>query len=553
MTSREQYEQWVKKVTEPEVKKQLEAMKGDDKAIENAFYKYLEFGTAGLRGELGAGTNCLNVYTIRKVTQGIADCMKQSGLKTAAISYDSRINSDVFAAETAKVFAANGIKAYLTKELMPTPYLSFIVRHFKADIGVMITASHNPAKYNGYKVYGSDGCQLTDARANEMIGYIDNVDPFKVTTAAIDSYVKSGKIEYVGDDIAEYYLSEVMHRAVGNAEGLKIAYSPLNGTGYKLVPEILRRMKAETLDIVKEQGYPDGRFETCSYPNPEKPEALKLGLQLAREKEADILIATDPDADRMGIAVRHNGDYTLMTGNEVGVLLTDYVFSKKKENGTLPENPVLVKTIVSTALAAEVAREYDADVRDVLTGFKYIGDVIGKLEAKGEADRFVLGFEESYGYLSGSYVRDKDAVVASMLTASMTAHYKKQGKTLVDRITEIYEKYGYYEHKLKSYEYAGAEGNAKMKKILSDLRNNLPEKIGGMKVTDTVDYMTQTRFDLPKSNVLSFKLDNGCSLIVRPSGTEPLIKVYFTAAKTREENAALFAEMNAYADSVLKA
>lgn len=386
-----------------------------------------------------------------------------------------------------------------------------------------------------------------------MIGYIDNVDPFKVTTAAIDSYVKSGKIEYVGDDIAEYYLSEVMHRAVGNAEGLKIAYSPLNGTGYKLVPEILRRMKAETLDIVKEQGYPDGRFETCSYPNPEKPEALKLGLQLAREKEADILIATDPDADRMGIAVRHNGDYTLMTGNEVGVLLTDYVFSKKKENGTLPENPVLVKTIVSTALAAEVAREYDADVRDVLTGFKYIGDVIGKLEAKGEADRFVLGFEESYGYLSGSYVRDKDAVVASMLTASMTAHYKKQGKTLVDRITEIYEKYGYYEHKLKSYEYAGAEGNAKMKKILSDLRNNLPEKIGGMKVTDTVDYMTQTRFDLPKSNVLSFKLDNGCSLIVRPSGTEPLIKVYFTAAKTREENAALFAEMNAYADSVLKA
>jgi phosphoglucomutase len=553
MTSKEQYEQWVKKVTEPEVKKQLEAMKGDDKAIENAFYKYLEFGTAGLRGELGAGTNCLNVYTIRKVTQGIADCMKQSGLKTAAISYDSRINSDVFAAETAKVFAANGIKAYLTKELMPTPYLSFIVRHFKADIGVMITASHNPAKYNGYKVYGSDGCQLTDARANEMIGYIDNVDPFKVTTAAIDSYVKSGKIEYVGDDIAEYYLSEVMHRAVGNAEGLKIAYSPLNGTGYKLVPEILRRMKAETLDIVKEQGYPDGRFETCSYPNPEKPEALKLGLQLAREKEADILIATDPDADRMGIAVRHNGDYTLMTGNEVGVLLTDYVFSKKKENGTLPENPVLVKTIVSTALAAEVAREYDADVRDVLTGFKYIGDVIGKLEAKGEADRFVLGFEESYGYLSGSYVRDKDAVVASMLTASMTAHYKKQGKTLVDRITEIYEKYGYYEHKLKSYEYAGAEGNAKMKKILSDLRNNLPEKIGGMKVTDTVDYMTQTRFDLPKSNVLSFKLDNGCSLIVRPSGTEPLIKVYFTAAKTREENAALFAEMNAYADSVLKA
>ena len=414
MTSKEKYELWRKNVSDKEVAAQLDAMKGNDKAIENAFYKDLEFGTGGLRGELGAGTNCLNVYTIRKVTQGIADCMKHYGYKKAAISHDSRINSDVFAAEVARVFAANGIKAYLTKELMPTPYLSFITRHYGADIGVMITASHNPAKYNGYKVYGSDGCQLTDARANEMIGYIEKVDPFAVKVAALSESVKEGKIEYVSDDVTELYLAEVKKRSVGSADGLKVAYSPLNGTGYKLVPEMLKRIGVAALDIVKEQGYPDGRFTTCSYPNPEKAEALKLGLELAKAKDSDILIATDPDADRMGIAVKHGGGYTLMTGNEVGVLLTDFLFSRRKENGTLPKNPVLVKTIVSTALAVKVAEEYGAEIYNVLTGFKYIGDVIGKLEAKGEADRFVLGFEESYGYLSGSYVRDKDAVVASM-------------------------------------------------------------------------------------------------------------------------------------------
>lgn len=553
MTSKEKYELWRKNVSDKEVAAQLDAMKGNDKAIENAFYKDLEFGTGGLRGELGAGTNCLNVYTIRKVTQGIADCMKHYGYKKAAISHDSRINSDVFAAEVACVFAANGIKAYLTKELMPTPYLSFITRHYGADIGVMITASHNPAKYNGYKVYGSDGCQLTDARANEMIGYIEKVDPFAVKVAALSESVKEGKIEYVSDDVTELYLAEVKKRSVGSADGLKVAYSPLNGTGYKLVPEMLKRIGVAALDIVKEQGYPDGRFTTCSYPNPEKAEALKLGLELAKAKDSDILIATDPDADRMGIAVKHGGGYTLMTGNEVGVLLTDFLFSRRKENGTLPKNPVLVKTIVSTALAVKVAEEYGAEIYNVLTGFKYIGDVIGKLEAKGEADRFVLGFEESYGYLSGSYVRDKDAVVASMLTAEMTAYYKGKGKTLVDRINEIYEKYGYYEHRLCSYEYAGAEGNAKMKELLAALRAHLPSEIGGVKVVDTIDYLTQKKFDLPKSNVLSFTLENGCSLIVRPSGTEPLIKVYYTAAKTREENKKLFESMQSYADSVLKA
>lgn len=551
MTIKEKFELWQKSVTDAEVKAQLAKMSGDDKAIENAFYKDMEFGTAGLRGELGAGTNCLNIYTIRKVTQGIADCMKKYGQKVATISYDSRINSDVFAREVARVFAANGIKAYLTKELMPTPFLSFITRRFKADVGVMITASHNPAKYNGYKVYGSDGCQLTDARATEMIGYIDAVDPFAVKPAELEKNVKSGLIEWVGDDVAEEYLAEVKKRSVGSASGLKVAYSPLNGTGYKLVPEILKRSGVEKLDIVKEQGYPDGNFTTCSYPNPEKAAALELGLKLAKAENSDILIATDPDADRMGIAIKTASGYRLMTGNEVGVLLTDYVFSARKAAGTLPKNPVLVKTIVTTALAPKVAAEYGAEVHNVLTGFKYIGDVIGKLEAKGEQDRFVLGFEESYGYLSGSYVRDKDAVVASMLVAEMTAFYKKNGKTLENRINEIYDKYGYYEHKLKSYEYAGAEGNAKMKQLLSSLRGNLPAQIGGIKVTEVTDYLTQTRFDLPKSNVLSFMLENGCSVIVRPSGTEPLIKVYFTASKTLEENKKLFAAMTEYADSVL--
>lgn len=553
MSVMQRYELWLKKAKDEEVLSALKAMKGNDEAITNAFYKDLEFGTGGLRGELGAGTNCLNVYTIRKVTQGIADCMKHYGYKTAAISHDSRINSDKFAAQVAAVFAANGIKAYLTRELMPTPFLSFITRRHKADIGVMITASHNPAKYNGYKVYGSDGCQLTDARANEMIGYIEKVDPFEVKALPIEDCISSGSVEYVKDEVIEEYLAEVGKRAVCKADGLKVAYSPLNGTGYKLVPEILRRSGIASLDVVERQSYPDGNFTTCPYPNPEKAEALKLGLALAREKDADILIATDPDADRMGIAVRHDGDYRLMTGNEVGVLLTDFLFSQRRASGTLPKKPVLVKTIVSTALAVKVAEEYDAEIHNVLTGFKYIGDVIGKLEAKGEQDRFVLGFEESYGYLSGSYVRDKDAVVASMLTAQMTAFYKKKGMTLVDRINEIYAKFGHYEHRLKSYEYAGAEGNAKMKELLSSLRANLPSEVGGSKVVDCIDYLTQTKYDLPKSNVLSFTLENGCSFIVRPSGTEPLIKVYFTAAKTPKENESLFAAMNAYADSILKA
>lgn len=545
MTAKEKYELWLEKVTDEDVKKGLLAMKNDEKRIENCFYKDLEFGTGGLRGELGAGSNCLNVYTIRKVTQGIANSMKHYGMKTACCSCDSRNYSDVFKTTVAEVFAENGIKTYITTELMPTPFLSFITRYCKADMGVMITASHNPARYNGYKVYGNDGCQLTDNAANELIGYIEEVDAFEVKTQDLQHYIDLGLVEYVSDEVIETYLKTVFAQHIGFADGLKVTYSALNGTGYKLVPEMLRRMKVSELKLVDEQCHPDGNFPTCSYPNPEKAEALALGLKTAEENGSDILIATDPDADRVGTAVRHEGKYVLLTGNEVGVLLTDYLLARKKENGTLPARPVIVKTIVTTDLVRKVAAPYDAEIFDVLTGFKYIGDVIAKLEKKHEETRYVLGFEESYGYLSGTYVRDKDAVNASMLVAEMTAYYKKKSMTLVDRLNEIYAEHGYYEHKLMSFDFPGADGQAKLKSLLENIRKNLPETIAGSKVVKFVDYLTQTEVDLPKSNVLSFTMEDSGKLIIRPSGTEPMVKMYLTATKTEEENQKKFALMKA--------
>jgi len=543
MTANEKYQLWMEKVTDPDVKKGLLAMSGNEKLIENSFYKDLEFGTGGLRGELGAGSNCLNVYTIRKVTQGIADSMKHYGMMVAAVSCDSRNNSDLFKRTVAEVFASNGIKTVVTEELMPTPFLSYITRYYKADIGVMITASHNPARYNGYKVYGSDGCQLTDNAANELIGYINKVDGFAVQTENIDYYAGKGLIEYVSGEVIENYLGEVMKNRIGLAEGLSVTYSALNGTGYKLVPEVLRRMKVEKLTLVEEQCYPDGNFPTCTYPNPEKAEALALGIRTAEKNDSDILIATDPDADRVGTAVKHDGKYVLLTGNEVGVLLTDYLLSRKKADGSLCKNPVLVKTIVTTDLVRKVSEEYNAEIYDVLTGFKYIGDVIAKLERKNEEKRYLLGFEESYGYLTGTYVRDKDAVNAAMLVAEMTAYYKKQGKTLVDRLNEIYAKFGTYEHKLMSYDFPGADGQLKLKGLLDKIRASAPTEIAGSKVVKFVDYTTQTEFDLPKSNVLSYAMEDGSKLIIRPSGTEPLVKMYLTATKTREENAIKFDAM----------
>lgn len=543
MTATEKYRLWMEKVTDEEVRRGLIEMKDDPKRIENSFYKDLGFGTGGLRGELGAGSNCLNVYTIRRVTQGIANSMKRYGMTTACVSCDSRNCSELFKNTVAEVFAANGITAYITKELMPTPFLSYITRYYKADMGVMITASHNPARYNGYKVYGSDGCQLTDKAAGELIDYIEAVDPFEVETGSLSRYLSEGRVKYVGDEVTEKYLSTVMKQHINYAEGLSVAYSALNGTGYKLVPEMLARMKVENLTLVEEQCRPDGDFPTCPYPNPEKAEALALGIKTARAAGADILIATDPDADRVGTAVLHNGEYVLLSGNEAGVLLTDYLLSMKKAAGTLPSRPVIVKTIVTTDLVRKVAEKYNAEIYDVLTGFKYIGDVIAKLEKKGEEDRYVLGFEESYGYLSGTYVRDKDAVNASMLIAEMTAYYKKRNMTLVDRLNQIYAEYGYYEHRLMSFDFPGADGQAKLARLLKKIRGHLPVSIAGVKIVRTVDYLTQTEADLPKSNVLSFTAEDGTKLIIRPSGTEPIIKMYLTATKTKEENEKIFKMM----------
>lgn len=543
MTATEKYRLWMEKVTDEEVRRGLIEMKDDPKRIENSFYKDLGFGTGGLRGELGAGSNCLNVYTIRRVTQGIANSMKRYGMTTACVSCDSRNCSELFKNTVAEVFAANGITAYITKELMPTPFLSYITRYYKADMGVMITASHNPARYNGYKVYGSDGCQLTDKAAGELIDYIEAVDPFEVETGSLSRYLGEGRVKYVGDEVTEKYLSTVMKQHINYAEGLSVAYSALNGTGYKLVPEMLARMKVENLTLVEEQCRPDGDFPTCPYPNPEKAEALALGIKTARAAGADILIATDPDADRVGTAVLHNGEYVLLSGNEAGVLLTDYLLSMKKAAGTLPSRPVIVKTIVTTDLVRKVAEKYNAEIYDVLTGFKYIGDVIAKLEKKGEEDRYVLGFEESYGYLSGTYVRDKDAVNASMLIAEMTAYYKKRNMTLVDRLNQIYAEYGYYEHRLMSFDFPGADGQAKLARLLKKIRGHLPVSIAGVKIVRTVDYLTQTEADLPKSNVLSFTAEDGTKLIIRPSGTEPIIKMYLTATKTKDENEKKFKMM----------
>ncbi|MBD5132056.1 MAG: phospho-sugar mutase [Clostridiales bacterium] len=523
------YTEWLNKATACTA--ELKAMSADDK--KEAFYKDLEFGTAGLRGVIGAGTNRLNDYTIGKVTQGLALYLlsrKKSG-NTVAISYDSRNFSESFARYAASVLAANGIKAYITRVLEPTPYLSFMVRHLGCDAGIMITASHNPAKFNGYKVYGADGCQVTDKAAADIFGFIQSVDIFGVKPADFDKAVKDKTIEFA--DVTREYLDAVYARSVGDNREVSIVYTPLNGTGCEIVPQMFSERGFKNITIVPEQAQPNGDFPTTPYPNPEKPQALELGIALAKKSKADIVIGTDPDADRIGIAVRNkSGEYELLTGNMLGVLLIDYICSHGK---ALPKNPVVVKTIVTTDLAARVAESYGATVTEVLTGFKYIGEVIKNLEEKGESNRFIFGYEESCGYLSGGYVRDKDAVLASMLVAEMTADYLKEGKTLVDVLDGIYAKFGKYYHRTVSLSYEGASGAQKMQEVLEGIRKNPPKDVDGSKVVESIDYLTQTKLNLPKSNVLSYKAEDGSKLIIRPSGTEPLIKVYITAARGGEE------------------
>ena len=498
----------------------------------------------------------MNIYTVRKATQGLAEYVLDKGGESVAIAYDSRIKSTLFAEEAAKVLAANGIKVYIYKELMPTPMLSYAVRELHCTSGIVITASHNPAKYNGYKAYGADGAQLSVENSAKVLSFVDKVEMFGgAKTMSFDEGITSGIIEYIGDELVEKYLETVKTRSVEKVTAdLNVIYTPLNGTGNKPVREILKRIGIKNVTVVPEQEFPDGNFPTAPFPNPEIRQAFECAINLSKSVEADLLLATDPDCDRVGIAVKNGDDFTLMSGNEVGACLLDYILSRRKANGTLPENPVAVKTIVSTPLADKIAAKYGCKLINVLTGFKYIGEQAGILEKKGEQERFVFGFEESYGYLAGAYVRDKDAVVASMLICEMAAYYKNLGKNLLDVINELYAEHGMVFTSQNSFTFEGAAGMKKMQDIMDDLRRLPPKKIGENQVVAISDYETSEKLELksgkksvitlPKSNVLYYDLDeNGSNLIVRPSGTEPKIKVYITSVDADGEKAKSRAEM----------
>ena len=532
----EDYQRWCSaSLEDPALTRELKEIAGQEDQIKERFAVALKFGTAGLRGILGAGSNRMNIYVVRQATQGLANWVKtQGGSQLVAISYDSRINSDVFAKEAACVLAANGIKVRIYDALMPVPALSFATRYYHANAGIMITASHNPAKYNGYKAYGPDGCQMTDDAAAVVYAQIQKTD---ILTGAAWMPFEEGKakglIAYVGEDCKEALYDAIKSRSVRpglcRTAGLKLVYSPLNGSGLVPVTRVLHDIGITDITIVPEQEYPDGNFPTCPYPNPEIFEALRLGLELAEKSGADLMLATDPDADRVGIAIRcPDGTYELVSGNEVGVLLLDYICQGRIEKGTMPKNPVAVKSLVSTPLADKVAAHYGVEMRNVLTGFKWIGDQIARLEAAGEVDRFILGFEESYGYLAGSYVRDKDAIVGSMLICEMAAYYRSIGSSIKQRLEEIYAQYGRYLNKVDSFEFPGLSGMDKMAGIMSGLRQNPPTEIGGYKVEKVTDYQNTAETGLPAANVLVYALNGGATVIVRPSGTEPKIKTYFT-------------------------
>lgn len=557
MNTSQLYSLWLEKaVDDPDLVDELKSIKGKDDEIYDRFYRELEFGTAGLRGVIGAGTNRMNIYTVRKATQGLAEYVIEMGGESVAIAYDSRIKSTLFAQEAAKVLAANGIKVYIYKELMPTPTLSFAVRELKCTSGIVITASHNPAKYNGYKAYGADGAQLSVENSAKVLSYVDKVEMFGgARTMSFDEAVRDGKIEYIGDELVEKYLETVKSCSVEKVTAdLKVIYTPLNGTGNKPVREILKRIGISNVSVVPEQEFPDGYFPTAPFPNPEIRQAFECAIELSKTVDADLLLATDPDCDRVGIAVNDGQDFTLVSGNEVGACLLDYILSRRAANGTLPKNPVAVKTIVSTPLADKIAAKYGCRLISVLTGFKYIGEQAGILEAKGEENRFVFGFEESYGYLAGAYVRDKDAVVASMLICEMAAYYKSKGKNLLDVIKDLYAEHGMVFSSQNSFTFEGAAGMKKMQSIMDNLRALPPKKIGENSVIAISDYETseklelksgkKTVIDLPKSNVLFYDLDdNGSNLIVRPSGTEPKIKVYITSVDPDEQKAKSRAEL----------
>ena len=542
------YKVWCEKaVLDPDLQEELASVEGKEDEILDRFYKNLEFGTGGLRGVIGAGTNRMNVYTVGQATQGLADYLNEAfDEPSVAIAYDSRIKSDVFAECAAGVLAANGIKVYIYPELMPTPMLSFAVRRLGCSSGIVLTASHNPSKYNGFKCYDPRGFQITDEAAAKTYEYMKSVDMFDgVKRMSFEDALAEDMVDYIEDWLKDEFIDCVMACSVNKDavknSGIKVLYTPLNGTGNKPVRRVLKKLGVSELQVVKSQEKPDGNFPTCPYPNPEIRQVFEEGLKMTEDFPADLMIATDPDCDRVGIAVRDNGEYKLMTGNEVGAMLCEYLLTQLKAKGKLPANPVVVKTIVTTPLISAICKEYGADMADLLTGFKYIGELVTELEEKGEAGRYVLGLEESYGYLTGTHARDKDGVNAAMIICEMAAYYKTQGITLWQCMDSIYEKYGYFFNRLDNYAFEGAAGMQKMADMMEALRTNPPKELNGSAINWVGDYKAGVTTDgetgLPKSNVLSYRLESGDTFIVRPSGTEPKIKIYITAKATSREEA----------------
>ena len=532
---RNEYDRWLSTVTEFDLKEELAKMDVADQ--EDAFYRDLAFGTGGLRGIIGAGTNRMNVYVVAKASQGLASYLGQG--TSVVIGYDSRIKSDLFARTAAEVFAANGIRVHIWPRLLPVPTVSFAVRELKASAGVMITASHNPSKYNGYKVYGPDGCQITTEAAADILAEIEKTDIFTdVKRIPFDEGLVSGSIRYIEDTVLDHYIAAVKSQSVlfddRADKDVSIVYSPLNGTGLVPVTRMLEESGFTNITVVEEQRNPDGDFPTCPYPNPEIREAMELGLQYCEKTDADLLLATDPDADRCGIAVKNAaGEYQLLSGNEVGLLLLDYICYQRKKHRKMPDHPVFVKTIVTMDLAEKIAEHYGVETVNVLTGFKFIGEVIGRLEAAGREKDYICGFEESYGYLTGSYVRDKDAVNAAFMICEMFASYRARGKSLIDKLEEIYAEYGYCLNTLHSFAFPGSSGMAKMQQIMEGFHEGL-DSIGGDRVIRTEDYSKGLN-GLPASDVLKYYTENG-SVVVRPSGTEPKLKIYISVtAGNREE------------------
>lgn len=542
MDYQKEYRRWLTKADmDPTLLKELRDM--DEKQQEDAFYRDLSFGTGGLRGVIGAGTNRMNIYTVAKATQGLANYLKEHfRVPSVAIGFDSRINSELFSKVAARVFAANGVKVHIWPELMPVPTVSFAVRELGCSAGVMVTASHNPSKYNGYKVYGADGCQITTQGAAEVLAKIEALDIFQdVRIMDFGTAWNDGQIMHIPEAVYTAFVENVKAQSVlygdKTTHDVAIVYSPLNGAGRKPVLRTLKELGYTNITVVKEQEEPDGRFPTCPYPNPEIREAMELGLRYAKEKNADLLLATDPDCDRVGIAVKNaQGDYVLLSGNEVGLLLLDYLCAQKQKHGKMPKDPVLVKTIVTVDLAERIAEHYGVETRNVLTGFKYIGEQIGLLEKAGEERRYLFGFEESYGYLTGTYVRDKDGVDGAVMICEMFSFYAARGIRLTDQLAKLYERYGYCRNTLHSYQFEGSAGFARMQGIMAAFRQEI-STFGGKAVEKVLDYSAGLE-GLPQADVLKFYLDGGTTLVVRPSGTEPKLKLYLSVTAKDEAEAA---------------